>query len=117
VPRRRRLLGVVGFGLGLLIVELALALALALVLGGRVLGVLRQLVLGGLVRGGLVGSRLLLLGSLLLLEGLLVDLDDLAVADLPAPALDVLLAQQHVNHGAAAEVLELQPGPAALCPP
>jgi N-terminal domain of reverse transcriptase len=44
-------------------------------------------------------------------------LGDFAVADLPAPALDLLLPQQNIRHRIAAEVLEIQSRPPTLRPP
>src|SRR5260370_10159 len=54
---------------------------------------------------------------LLLLHRLLVGLDDLAVADLAAPALEFLASDEGVHHDVAAEVLELQSRTPADGPP
>src|SRR5690349_21209542 len=53
----------------------------------------------------------------LLVDRVLVAAHDLAVADLTAPALDLLLVQHGLGHHVAGVVLELQPGPAPLGPP
>src|SRR5262249_33531850 len=68
---------------------------------------LGELVVGfcGLVAVGLRGLRL----AAFLVECGLVVLDDLAVLDDPAPALDVVGVQHGVGHDVALEVLELQP--------
>src|SRR5690606_5270505 len=99
----------------LVVGRLLLVGVLVAFVGGVVLVVGRLLVgllLGPLLLAGFCGP-----GALLLLEGLLVGLDDLAVADLAAPALHLFLVQQDVRHRVAAEVLELQPGPPALGAP
>ena len=103
-----------------LVLDLVEVLVGVLVLGHEVVVdvlVLVEVVLGELAVLGVLELVVLLGRPLLLLEGFLVGLDDLAVADLAAPALELLAVDQRVHHDVTAEVLELQPGATPDRPP
>ncbi len=102
---------------------LVLVLGLFLALGVFFFLVL-VLVLGLLVTLGflvVLAFGLFLLGvlglALFLLHDLVVAADDLAVVDLAAPALELVLLEDRAGHDVAPEVPQLRTCPAALRPP